>query len=108
MNRIFFRLLREPFRVLLHDRQYERRFDRFEYLRSLLEADVTGDVQTVGRYGWRWKFAEEDVRKEIEAEERAGGRKWPPYQAGWFNGQRDRFMAAKKKVDEMIAGLRWH
>jgi hypothetical protein len=105
----FFRLLREPFRVLLHDdRQYQRCFDRFEYLRSLLEVDVTGEVQSVGCYGWRWKHSEEDVRKEIEAEEGAVGRNWPPYRAGWFNGQRDRFMAAKKKVDDLVARLAWN
>jgi hypothetical protein len=109
MSEHFFQLLREPFRELLNDeRQYERRFDRFEYLRSLLEVDVTGRVQTVGRYGWRWQLSDWDVRKEIEDEEASMGLKWPPYQAGWFNGQRERFTAAKKKVDEMIAGLPWH
>jgi hypothetical protein len=105
----FFQLLREHFRVLIHNnRNYQRCFDRFEYMRSLLEVDVTGDVRTVGCYGWRWKFPEEDVRKEIEAEERQAAERWPPYQASWFNGQRDRFMAAKKRVDEVIAGLRWN
>jgi hypothetical protein len=39
----FFRLLREPFRFLSHDdRQYQRYFDRFEYLRSLLEVGCSG------------------------------------------------------------------
>ena len=109
MSEYIFQLLREPFRILLHDdRKYERRFDRFEYLKSLLEVDVTGDVQTIGRYRWRARLSEVDVRKEIESEEGAMGLKWPPYQSGWFNGQRDRFMAAKKKVDERIAGLTWH
>jgi hypothetical protein len=69
--------------------------------------DVIGDVQSVGRYGWRWIYPEEDVQKEIEAEERAVGRNWPPYQSEWFNGQRDRFMAAKKKVDDLVARLGW-
>jgi hypothetical protein len=109
MSEHFFQILREPFRVLLNDeRQFERRFDRFEYLRSLLEVDVTGSVQTVGRYGWRWRSGGIDIRKEIEGEEGGMGLNWPPYQAGWFNGQRERFTAAKKKVDEMIAGLAWH
>lgn len=103
-----FGLLRDSFRVLLSDdRQYQRCFDRFEYLRSLLDVDVLGDVQSVGCYGWRWKHPEEDVRKEIEAEERAVGRNWPPYRVGWFSGQRERFMAAKKKVDEVVARLDW-
>jgi hypothetical protein len=105
----FFLLLREPFRVLLHeDRQFQQCFDRFEYLRSLLEVDVTGDVQSVGCYGWRWKYPEQDVRTEIEAEERAAGRDWPPYRAGWFNGQRERYTAAKKRVDEFVARLAWN
>jgi hypothetical protein len=104
----FFRLLREQFRVLLPDnRQYQRCFDRFEYLRSLLEVDITGNVRSVGCYGWRWRYPEQDVRGEIEAEEGTVGRNWPPYQFGWFGGQRDRFMVAKKKVDEVIVGLEW-
>ena len=104
-----FGLLRESFRVLLSDdRQYQRCFDRFEYLRSLLDVDVLGDVQSVGCYGWRWKHPEEDVRKEIEAEERAVGRNWSPYRVGWFSGHREGFMAAKKKVDDVVARLGWH
>jgi hypothetical protein len=32
---------------------------------------------------------------------------WQRVRVGWFNGQRERFMAAKKG-DERIAGLGWH
>jgi hypothetical protein len=105
----FFAVLREPFRFLLpHEREYQRCFDRFEYLRALLEVDLTGDPQCIGLFGWRWKYPEQDVMKEIEAEEGQVGRKWPPYQAGWFQSQRDRFMAAKKKVSEIVAQLGWN
>jgi hypothetical protein len=109
MSEHFFAVLREPFRVLLPDeRQYQRCFDRFEYLRTLLEVDLLGEAQSIGCFGWRRKFQGQDVMKQIEAEEGRVGRNWPAYQAGWFNGQRERFMAAKKKVSEVIAQLRWH
>jgi hypothetical protein len=91
MSEHLFKVLREPFRVWLHDeRRYQRCFDRFEYLRSLLEVDVIGEVQTVGRYGWQWRYPEYDVRKEVELEEQTAGKNWPPYQAGWFGGQLSR------------------
>ena len=109
MSEHFFICLREPFRVFLPDeRQYQRCFDRFEYLKTLLEVDVYGDPQCIGCFGWRWKYPEQDVMKEIEAEEGQVGRNWPPYQAGWFQGQRERFMAARKKVGEVVAHLRWN
>jgi hypothetical protein len=104
----FLKVLREPFRTLLFDDgQYERCFDRFEYLKSLIEVDVTGDVQTLGRYGGRVRFTELDVRKEIAAEEGAVGINWPFYGAGFFSRKRDRFKAAQKRVDDVIDKTRW-
>jgi hypothetical protein len=109
MSEHFFTVLREPFRVLLPDeRQYQRCFDRFEYLRTLLEVDVLGEPQSIGCFGWRWKYQEQDVMKAVEAEEGLVGKNWPVHKAGWFNGQRERFMAAKKKVAEVVARLAWH
>ena len=109
MSEHFFARLREPFQVLLPDeRQYQQCFDRFEYLKTLLEVDKTGDLQSIGCFGWRWKYPGQDVTKEIEAEEGQVSQNWPPYQAGWFQGQRERFMAAKKKVGEVVARLAWN
>ena len=109
MSDHFFAVLREPFRVLLPDeRQYQRCFDLFEYLRTLLEVDVLGEAQSIGCFGWRWRFQEQDVMKEIETAEGREGRNWTAYQTGWFNGERERFMAAKKKVAEVVARLAWH
>ena len=45
MSKHFYAILREPFRVLLaDDRRYDKCFDRFEYLRSLAEIDLTGEA----------------------------------------------------------------
>ena len=104
-----FRLFREQFRAILpDDRQYQQCFDQFEYMRTLLEVDLVGDVQSVGCYGWRFKRPWEDIRPEIAKAEGAVGRNWAPYQAGWFSGKRERFMTAKNKVDEMVAQLPTH
>lgn len=109
MSEHFFAALREPFRFLLPDeREYQRCFDRFEYLRALLEVDMIGDPQCIGCFGWRWKYPEQDVIKEIEAQEGQVGRNWSLYQAGWFQGQRERFVAARKKVSEVVARLAWN
>lgn len=104
-----FDVLRKRFQVLLpDDRQYQRCFDRFEYLRSLLDVDLTGDPQSIGLFGWRWKYPDQDVMKEIDEEEKSFGTKWPLYQAGWFEGRRERFAAARQKVREVIARLQWN
>jgi hypothetical protein len=109
VSEYLFKLFREPFQTILPDeRSYERCFDRFEYLRCLIETDIAGGPHSIGRFGWRWKFWETDVMKEIETEEGQVGRNWPPYKAGWFQGQRERFMAAKKKVSELVARVAWH
>ncbi len=103
----FFNLFREPLRpVLAEDRRYERCFDKFEYLKCLLEADQIGGPRSTGRFCWRWRF-HDDVRKDVIAEEAREGRSWPPYKAGWFAGQQDKFKAAKAAVDKMVAGLGW-
>ena len=105
----FFRLFRDPLRPFLADeRQYERTFDRFEYLRCLLEVDQTGSPQSMGRFGWRWRFQQDDVRKAVEEEEARSGLAWPPYKAGWFSGQPAKFKAAKKAVDDQVTRLSWH
>lgn len=104
-----FSVLREPLRTLLpDDRQYQKCFDRFEYMKCLLEAAVTGDPQAIGSFGWRWKYRDQDVMKEIEEEEARLGASWPPYQVGWFQGQREQFVAAKDKVIGVVARLGWH
>lgn len=104
----FFRLFREPLRPFLaDDRRYERCFDRFEYLRCLLEVDQTGSPRSTGRFGWRWKFPSDDVRKEVEADEARAGKSWPLYKSGCFGGQPEKFKAAKMAVDKMVAGLGW-
>lgn len=102
-----FHKLREPLRPFLaDDRRYGRCFDRFEYLRCLLEVDQTGSPRSVGRFGWRWRF-QEDVRKEVEAEEARAGKSWSLYRAGWFGGSSEKFRAAKQAVDEMVGRLGW-
>jgi hypothetical protein len=108
LSQHFFKVLREPLRYYLpDDRGYQRCFDRFEYMRSLLEADLTGGPQTIGIFGWRRKYPEQDVTREIGEEAQVMGQKWPPLLAGWFDGKLDRFTAAKAVVDDFVARLGW-
>jgi hypothetical protein len=104
-----FHVLREPMRSMLHDdHHYQRCFDRFEYMRSLLEVDTTGKLLTVGSYAWRWRLPHQDIRQEVGAEEAEAGAEWAPYKAGWFRSQRQRFLAAKSKVDQAVLRLAWY
>jgi hypothetical protein len=103
------RLLREPLRPLMYDdRRYLGYFDRFEYLRSLLEIDTKADFPSIGRFGWRRRGVQQDVRKEVQTEEANAGQNWSLYKAGWFGGQRERFMEAKGKLEVMLARQSWH
>ena len=102
-------LLRQPLRSLLpDDRQYQKCFDRFEYMKSLLSADVTGGAQAIGSFGWRWRYDEQDTMKEMAEEELSLAMNWPPYKAGWFQASRERFTSAKNKVSDAIQQLNWH
>jgi hypothetical protein len=103
-----FEVLRGPCQALLPaNREYQLCFDRFEYLRSLLEVDETGDVRSLGCFGWRGRLPGENVREEIKTEEQAAGPDWPPYQASWFEGERQRFLAARKKVEDTVVQYGW-
>jgi hypothetical protein len=48
----FFNLLRPLFRTYVpSDAEYDRLFDRFEYLRTLVAVDLTGRVHSAGSAG---------------------------------------------------------
>jgi len=102
--------LREPLRVFLPDaRQYERSFDRFEYLLALAHADLarTGRAP-IGRFGWRRRVdAQGYVGARIADEVVRHGSSWLPLTAGFFDRSPVRFEAAHQVVDRIVAELPW-
>lgn len=105
-------LLREPLREYLPDDQlYEQAFDRFEYMLTLVHADL--DHQRgwvpVGRFAWRHEGNDaRGIRQLINREVAEAGPDWPPFKVGLFDGSRERFSAAERKVNQLIQKLPWY
>jgi hypothetical protein len=109
-----YEVLRHPLREILpEDVQYQKCFDRFEYLLALIYADLherqTGRIWApVGCFGWRYhSYPEGSIMNEIEKEVNAVGDKWPLLLMGHFDGTTGRFRSIASKLAEHIGMLSW-
>ena len=111
-----FALLREPLRDYLPDDvQYERAFDRFEYLRALVQADLNekrgnATYGQVGRFSWKMERSSGvNTVREIQAEFEKAGESWPPLLAMLFDGSEARFATIKREYDRYLqqSGIAW-
>ena len=99
-----FAILKDPLSTLAIDEvEYQRAFDRFEYLYALVHGDLYEKEGSLGRiwgpigcFLWRQGVLEE-VGQEIAEQ----GNEWPPLKAGLFGGSVER----AKKVQEQINGI---
>jgi hypothetical protein len=85
---------------------YDKCFDRFEYLRSLVCFDGNQKsgwmtARCPGRFYWR-RHEGFNVVREVENEFNDLGPKWPPLLAGLFGGNPARFKAAKEVHDQKL------
>ena len=105
-------VLREQLREFLPgDVEYERCFDRFEYLLGLVYVDIanSGDVNNdwapVGRFIWRNEFAgpESRIAGQIKLEAEAAGEDWAPLKAGLFSGSTRRFKEVQAAFETFLA-----
>lgn len=111
-------IFREPLREYLpDDMQYQKCFDRFEYLLALVHADLYEKLfhkiwGPMGCFGWRGmsleEFGPETIMSEIESDAAAEGNNWPPLQAGLFDGSVGRFNRIKQEFDNVIKDLNWY
>jgi hypothetical protein len=106
--------LRESFRPLLpRDADYEKCFDRFECLRSLIHADLqekeTGTtVQPLGRFAWKSFAAQGDNPiAQLEADVNAAGSRGPLFACGFFDGSVERFQSLMNRLKQRVASLGW-
>jgi hypothetical protein len=111
-----YKVLRESLREFLpQDSDYEKCFDRFEYLLGLVHADLylklAGRLYgPVGRFGWKYEFGVEKgyaiynnpIMEEIELESTNAGANWLPLTTGLFNGSIERFLDIKKAYDQLV------
>jgi len=112
-----FERLRDPLHEYLpRDEDYERAFDRFEYIFGLVHAELrkrdqlNGWEGPIGCFIWRKEiFLEEGtiihtIGKEIESE----GANWAPLKAGLFGSDIGRAQVAKEKFDEYLRNIAPH
>jgi hypothetical protein len=103
------KILREPLREILpQDDEYDDAFDRFEYLLTLIRADLYAK-ENVSDYFWerpgRFTSSRQlrrgtNVMDEVKG--RAEGQKndWPLVSAGFFDGSYERFIKVVKGCEE--------
>jgi hypothetical protein len=94
---------------------YERVFDKFEYIAGLIHLDLKMRKKPdaypnnpVGPYRWRrWGYDEDgdNVGNDVEREVLLDQANWPPLRAGLFGGDLDRLNTVKKKVDERLNSI---
>jgi hypothetical protein len=115
VNDYLFQTLRRPLQNLIpRETEYQRYFDRFEYLFALVSGDLYEKLEkhtawTVGSFIWRDRdplgFKESvlgDLYREIEGE----GESWPGFKSGLFDGSMERFQFIKTKFDEALPRMR--
>lgn len=111
-----FRTLREPLRELLPgDAQYEKLFDKFEYLWSLIWLDLDneglslGGSKVTGRYLWRDRAryeGQKTVLDELVGDIKGEHGVWPGLSAGLFGDSPQRLWATIKYFQGILPELR--
>lgn len=108
-----FSLLRPKMRELIpQDAVFEKLFDQFEYLLTLVVADQkektsVGIRAFPGRFGWKQRDFTGGCYKIISDEIERSGTNWPLLSAGLFNGSVERAKDIKAWVDKMVADHCW-
>jgi hypothetical protein len=90
--------------------QYDRIFDRFEYLLALVcadDCDKQGRVPRIpiGRFGWKDRDYGRHVSAEVADEFVKQGAEWPLLKAGLCGGSLERLIAAQRVVDLHVASF---
>lgn len=95
------KLLRESLRAVLpSDIEYQRYFDRFEYLLALVYTDYSVQYNNYpfglsGCFIWR-----NHIRQQVNSEVKKYQGNWQPLQAGLFNGSLKRFLEIRESRTE--------
>ena len=93
------------------DHAYTEAFDRFEYLASLVHADISQQKHGWARFAggcFEWRNEGDRWLPNIVGNEiQDSQEQWPPLQAGLFGGSTERLLKAKQAVDKFAAENLW-
>jgi hypothetical protein len=112
----FYRLLRKPLKEIVPlDDQYDKVFDRFEYLFALVNEDqrakhkLTNQPRFSGRFFLRTEEnPDEDIISVVSAELQKDGNDWPPLRAGFFDGSLEKLEERRQQVKASVERWRTH
>ena len=117
LNRHIFEALKGPFAEILPiEDEYRRSFNTFEYLLTLIHADLQAKLNVSDSYFWGppGLFMSERERRngsptmrtvKKQAEELRN--EWPPLKAGLFDGSYERFEKVLAGVQDVLGINRW-
>jgi hypothetical protein len=105
--------IREAFHsVLPDDLRYTAAFDRFEYLFSLIYADMKSQQQSfsqwipIGSFMWRDRDPQTGLAARIRNEIQSAGAAWPLLQIGLFDGSPERALQAVESTEAHATRVR--
>lgn len=116
MSEYLLSALRAPFSSLIPAQlDYEKTFDRFEYLSALIQGDVSARGQEgsfhrwyyVGRFGWQSRHGKAHAIKSVEHEIETQGVDWVLLRHGLFGGDLSKLLEVKAEIDQRAANLGW-
>jgi hypothetical protein len=116
VHKYLFTALRAPLaEIIRQDDEYEVNFFRFEYLYSLIHADLTARVNVSEQFwGLTGLYTSERVRrvgataiKAMKQQAKEQGGEWGPLAAGLFGGSYERFEKVVAGVEEEPEIGRW-
>ena len=100
--------------LLLLGGDYERQFDRFEILLSLVYADLYEEASSmvwgpIGRFGWKFfsRHATDSPFEEFVQEGKRLKDDWPLLKTGLFSGSYERFEEVSTRYREVLGNLKW-
>ncbi|BAO30173.1 caspase family protein [Sulfuritalea hydrogenivorans] len=93
-------------------KNYETAFDEFEVFFALAIADIemakNGRVWgPIGRFGWKNRNRDNGPLARIIKDARSRKESWPPFRAGMFGGDFERFDKVATEYLQLVGGLNW-
>jgi hypothetical protein len=116
MSEYLLAALRDTFSSLIPAQlDYEKTFDRFEYLSALIQGDVSARGQEgsfhrwyhVGRFGWQSRHGKAQAIKSVESEIETQREEWSLLRHGLFEGDLSKLLEVKEEIDQRAANLGW-
>ncbi|MGZ8845580.1 MAG: caspase family protein, partial [Pyrinomonadaceae bacterium] len=98
--------------IFFISKNYEKVFDEFEVLYSLVAIDLWKQNQgwpyiPLGRFAWKHSNIENPPYGKVIREANIAGEAWQPIRSGLFGGSIQRFTAAAEHLSKMISKRDW-